>query len=153
MPGLDPTDILILQQLQENSQLPIKVLCNRLRLTPTPVYERIRRLEKEGYIKKYVALLDRDKVGKEMLVFCNVLLKEHARPYLKKFEKEVLSLQEVVACYHIAGSFDYLLQVVVSDMAAYQRFIVNKLAALDNIGNAQSAFVLTEIKASSAIPL
>lgn len=150
---IDQIDLKILEHLQHDSQTPIKELCTVLNLSQTPVYERIKRLEKEGIIKSYVALLDKSKVGKSMVVFCNVMLKEHATPFLKKFEQEVLSLQEVVECYYISGNYDYLLKVIVTGMADYQHFIVNKLAALDNIGNVQSSFVMTEIKDSTAIPL
>lgn len=150
---LDDTDLNILKQLQQNSQIPIKELSALLNLSQTPVYERIKRLEREGLIKGYVALLDKSKLAKSMVVFCNVMLKEHATPFLKKFEEEVLSLKEVVECYYISGNYDYLLKVLVKDMADYQQFIVNRLAALDNIGNVQSAFVMTEIKYSTEIPI
>lgn len=150
---VDKIDLMILEYLQRDSQTPIKELCAQINLSQTPVYERIKRLEKDGIIKGYVALLDKSKLGKSMVVFCNVMLKEHATPSLKKFEREVLSLKEVIECYYISGNYDYLLKVIVSDMADYQSFMVNKLAALDNIGNVQSAFVMNEIKDSTEIPL
>lgn len=149
----DATDMKILRLLQQNARLTHKELADKLHLTTTPVYERIRRLEREGYILKQVALLNKDKVGKSLVAYCNVSLKEHARPFLRKFEKEVLSLTEVVECYHIAGNYDYLLKVMVKDMAEYQNFIVHKLATLDNIGQAQSSFVMTEVKYSTALPI
>ncbi len=110
-------------------------------------------MEEDGYIRKYVALADKDKLGLSLLAFCNVSLKEHARDALLNFEEQVRGLPEVIECYHIAGLFDYLLKVVVTDMAAYQHFIVNKLAAFDNIGNVQSMFVMTEIKYSTRLPV
>jgi len=110
-------------------------------------------MEEDGYIRKYVALADKDKLGLSLLAFCNVSLKEHARDALLNFEEQVRDLPEVIECYHIAGLFDYLLKVVVTDMAAYQHFIVNKLAAFDNIGNVQSMFVMTEIKYSTRLPV
>ena len=118
-----------------------------------PVYERIKRLEEDGFVQKYVALLNRKQIGLHLLAFCNVTLKEHSQPYLQQFESEVLSLQEVVACYHLAGMYDYLLKVIIQDMTAYQNFIVNKLAALDNIGQVQSSFVMTPIKESTELPI
>ncbi|MDZ4680830.1 MAG: Lrp/AsnC family transcriptional regulator [Saprospiraceae bacterium] len=130
-----------------------KEVAAQLNMTTTPVYERIKRMEEDGYIRKYVALADKDKLGLSLLAFCNVSLKEHARDALLNFEEQVRGLPEVIECYHIAGLFDYLLKVVVTDMAAYQHFIVNKLAAFDNIGNVQSMFVMTEIKYSTRLPV
>ncbi|NUQ26701.1 MAG: Lrp/AsnC family transcriptional regulator [Saprospiraceae bacterium] len=151
MKPLDPTDLRILNLLQEDAHLTNKEIAAELGLTTTPVFERVKRLEDEGYIHKYVALVDRSKLDYTLAAFCNVQLKEHARSYLKQFEDEVRSLREVIECYHIAGMFDYLLKVVVKDMNAYQDFIVNKLAVLDNIGNVQSSFVMTEVKYSTRL--
>lgn len=150
--GLDKIDEQILSELQHNSRISTKELSGLLGLSQTPIYERIKRLEREGYIKNYVALLDKDKIGKSMVVFCNVQLKEHAKPFLLEFENEIKKFKEVVECYYIAGNFDYTLKVLVKDMKSYQHFLVNKLAALENIGNAQSLFVMTEIKGSTEIP-
>lgn len=151
MRAIDPTDMRILNLLQENAQLTNKEIAAQLGLSTTPVFERIKRLEEDGIISQYVALVNRQKLDYALLAFCNVSLKEHARDYLKQFENEVRSLREVIECYHVAGMFDYLLKVVIKDMNAYQDFIVNKLAALDNIGNVQSSFVMTEIKYSTRL--
>ena len=149
----DAIDLRILALLQEDGKMTNKEVAGRLGLTVTPVYERIRRLEREGFIRQYAALLSKEKLGLEVLAFCNVSLREHSRPLIKQFEQEVLLLKEVLACWHIGGGFDYLLKVVVEDMESYQTFIVDKLAALDNIGQVQSSFVLTEVKNSTAYPL
>jgi Lrp/AsnC family leucine-responsive transcriptional regulator len=111
----------------------------------------VKRLEKEGYIDRYVAVLNRKKVGLGLLVMCDVSLKEHNRDYIQQFESAVRQLKEVMECYHIAGAFDYLLKVVVTDMDAYQQFVKEKLATLDNIGRVQSYFVMTEVKSSTRI--
>jgi Lrp/AsnC family leucine-responsive transcriptional regulator len=153
MRNLDATDWRILRLLQENAKYTNKEIAARLGMTTTPVYERIKRLEEDGYVSRYVALLNREQLGLHMLAFCNVSLKEHSQPFLKQFESEVRSLQEVVACYHLAGIYDYLLKVIIKDMAAYQDFIVNKLASLDNIGKVQSSFVMTPIKESTQLPI
>ncbi len=153
MEELDDTDKRILDALQKNARVTAKELSFDLKLSQTPVYERIKRLEREGFVEKYVALLSKDKLGKGILAFCSVQLREHARPFLKKFEQEIMTFPEVLECYYIAGNFDYLLKVVIKDMNAYQHFLVNKLAALDNITNAQSMFVMTEIKWSTELPL
>jgi Lrp/AsnC family leucine-responsive transcriptional regulator len=150
---LDNTDRAILDLLQKDAKQTNKEIAGKMDLTTTPIYERIKRLEKKGIIQKYIALVDRQKVGLSMLAFCNVSLKEHTKAFLYKFKKDVLSLEEVVECYHIAGNYDYLLKVVVEDMDTYQRFVAQKLAALENIGRVQSNFVMMEIKHSTALPI
>lgn len=151
MKTLDPIDLRILDLLQQDAKLTNKEIAGQLGMTTTPVYERIKKLEESGYIKKYVALIDKEKMGYGLMAFCNVSLKEHSNAFIKTFESEILSLDEVVECHHIAGSFDYLLKVVAKDMTTYQDFIVNKLANLENIGNVISSFVMTEVKYSTHI--
>ncbi len=153
MKPLDAIDRRILGYLQEDARPTNKEIAARLHMSITPVFERIRRLEEDGYIQRYVALLDKTKLGFKLTAWCNVQLKEHTKPFLHAFEERVGALPEVIECYHIAGMFDYLLRVVVPDMEAYQHFIVHKLADLPNIGNVQSSFVMTEIKYSTALPL
>lgn len=151
--GIDALDLQILRMLQKDATHTHKEIAAQLGLTITPVYERVRRLERDGFIQKYVALLSPAKAGLGLIAFCNVSLVQHSTPLLKLFEETVLSLQEVVTCYHIAGQFDYMLKIIVPDMDAYQRFIVDKLAALDNIRQVQSSFVMTEVKYSTELPL
>lgn len=153
MNSLDATDRRILQLLQQNCSLTHKEIAAETGLSTTPVYERIKRLEREGYISRYVALLNPVKVGRSLTIFCSVSLKEHAKSLLEKFVAEVLRFEEVTECYHIAGNYDYLLKVAVKDMDAYQNFIVNKLAALNNVAHAQSSFVMTTEKHSTALPV
>ncbi|MFQ5446634.1 MAG: Lrp/AsnC family transcriptional regulator [Saprospiraceae bacterium] len=145
MAQLDATDISILSMLQDDARCTNKEIAGKLHMTTTPIFERVKRLERTGFIKKYVALLDRDKLDLHLVAFCNVQLKEHSAVFLQKFEKDVQSLEEVQEVYHVAGLFDYLLKVVIKDMTAYQSFVADKLAALDNIGRVQSAFVMKEI--------
>ena len=151
--GLDPADRAILQMLQEDAFLTTKEIAAVLGLTNTPVFERVKRLEREGYIARYTALLDRRKIGLPMLVLCDVLLKEHNRDFLLRFEASVVGLPEVLECHHVTGEYDYLLKVAVRDMDDYQRFIKEKLATLENIGRVQSHFVMTEVKNSTVLPV
>lgn len=150
---LDPYDRKILEMLQANARTTTKEIAAALDLSVTPTYERIKRLERKGYIRQYVALVDSHKVGKELTVLASVGLKEHSREHLNRFVEQISPLPEVMECYYVAGSFDYIVKVMVNDMAAYQHFLVNKLAAIENIGHVQSYFVMTEIKHSTAIPL
>jgi len=143
---MDSTDKEILRHLQQDALLTTKELASRLNLSPTPVYERVRRLEKDGVIKKYVALVDREKVAKDLMVFCSIRLKEHAQEAGAKFVREIVRLDEVQECYNISGDYDFMLKIVVHDMREYQAFLMNKLASLENIGSTHSIFVMSEIK-------
>ncbi|RVT78413.1 Lrp/AsnC family transcriptional regulator [Flavobacterium sufflavum] len=151
MENLDNTDLQILKQLQQDSNISIKDLAAKLFLTVTPVYERIKRLEREGYIMKYVALLDKKKLNRGMTVFCNVRLKEHAKNVGANFVKDIVALPEIIECYNIAGDYDFMLKILVADMASYQDFVMNKLSTIENIGNTQSVFVMGEIKHSTEL--
>jgi Lrp/AsnC family transcriptional regulator, leucine-responsive regulatory protein len=148
---LDSTDKELLKLLQQDAHLTIKQLSSMLNLSPTPIYERIKRMEKDGIIKKYVAVIDREKIDRELMVFCNIRLKEHAQEMGKTFVDKVLSMTEVVECYNISGEYDFLLKVTVKDMKSYQAFLMNKLAALDNIGSTHSNFVMSEIKVDTVL--
>ncbi|HSZ24612.1 MAG TPA: Lrp/AsnC family transcriptional regulator [Cytophagaceae bacterium] len=153
MQTLDETDLEILRQLQENALTSTKELAGKLHLSITPVYERIKRMEREGYIKKYVALLNKDKLKKGLVVFCNVSLKQHTREIGKQFVQEIISLPEVVECYNISGEYDFLLKILVEDMPQYQEFVMNRLGSIENIGSAHSIFVMGEIKNSTKLPI
>jgi len=150
---LDITDRKILKLLQYDTRLTNKELADKLGKSVTPIYERIRRLEREGYIRQYVALLDRQKVGILLLAYTNVQLKEHSFSMLKAFEKAIVKLDEVMECNHMTGSYDYLLKIGVRDMQEYQEFIINKLSRLANISTVQSSFVMTELKNETAFHL
>ena len=148
---IDQTDKEILKHLQEDALLTTKELASRLNLSATPVYERVRRLEKDGYIKKYVALVDREKIEKDLMVFCSIRLKEHAQEAGAKFVQEIVQLNEVNECYNISGDYDFILKIIVKDMREYQSFLMNKLASLENIGSTHSIFVMSEIKNDTAL--
>lgn len=150
---MDKIDRSILNLLQKNGKITIKEIAERLNLTTTPIFERVKKLEKEGYIKSYKAILDRKKAGLQLMVFCNVTLNLHQTDYLKKFEKDIQQFPEVVECYHVAGMFDYLIKIYAQDMESYQHFLSNKLASLENISKVQSSFVMTEVKDFSFLPI
>ncbi|MBU1823120.1 MAG: Lrp/AsnC family transcriptional regulator [Bacteroidetes bacterium] len=153
MHTLDDTDRAILHYLQEDATLKTRELASRLNLSYTPVYERVRRLEKEGVIKKYVALIDREKVGKKLMVFCNIALKEHSLAMGEKFVEAIRAIPEVLECFNISGDYDFLLKIVVNDMPEYQQFLMQKLGSLENIGSTHSLFVMGEIKNNSEIQI
>lgn len=152
MENLDETDIGILKLLQEDSNITTKDLAKKVHLSSTPVFERIKRLEKTGYIKKYVAILDAEKLDKSLTVFCNITLKQHTKEIGNQFVQDIKSIDEVTECYNVSGDFDFLLKVLVKDMKHYQDFVLNHLGSIENIGSAHSTFVMGEIKHSYAVP-
>jgi Lrp/AsnC family leucine-responsive transcriptional regulator len=151
--NLDETDLQILKTLQNNAKLTTKELADAVHLTPTPVFERQKRLEKKGYIKKYVAILDPEKLGMGLQVFCKVKLKQINHEIADAFTRRILRIPEVTECYNTSGSYDYLLKVRARDMKQYQEFILNKLGEIDNISSIESTFVMSEIKQSYGIRL
>lgn len=148
---LDTTDRKILNALQNDGRITIKALADQLGLTTTPIFERVKRLEKEGVVDRYVALVNPKKVHKNLTVYISISLKNHTRSYLDKFVKEMNSYDEIMECYHIAGNFDYLLKAQLKDMEAFQLFILNKLSVNSNIAHVQSSFVLSKDKYSTAL--
>lgn len=149
----DQTDRKILRVLQADARLNTKQIAAKIGLTVTPTYERMKKIEQSGVVKNYVALLDRESIGKTIVAFINVSLQLHSKPLISVFEKAVAKIPEVMECFHVAGNFDYLLKVVVSDMNSYQNFLSNKLATIENIAHVQSSFVMTEIKYQTAYSL
>ncbi|WP_420572995.1 Lrp/AsnC family transcriptional regulator [Kordia sp.] len=148
---LDQTDKTLLKLLQTDSKQTTKELSNTLKLSVTAVYERIKKLEKAEVIKNYVALLDKKKIAKSFMAYCHVRLTQHSKDFVKRFEREVLKLDEVLECYHVSGDYDYILKVLVKDMEEYRDFMITKLTAIPNIGNTHSIFVIEEVKHTTAI--
>lgn len=153
MHTLDSIDLRILQYLQHDARVTTKEIADKLGKSVTPVYERIRRLEEEGYIERYVALLNKDRIGKHLAAYTTVQLKEHSQTALRGFEKEVIRFPEVMECYHLTGQFDFLLKIAIRDMTEYNDFLMHCLATLANIGVVQTFFVLSEGKKETAYAL
>lgn len=145
---MDAIDRRLIELLKKDAKTTVAQLAKVLNRSPTPVYERIKRLEKTGVIKGYTIVLDAVRMGRKLTAFCEVSLKTHEVELLNAFEERIRDLDEVVECHHIAGSFDYLLKVQTSDIESYQRFVTEKLATVPNIGKVQSAFAMKEIKSS-----
>lgn len=150
---LDDTDKKLLKILQENSNLTTKELAAAVELSPTPVYERQRRLEREGVVKKYVAVVDPKKVGNNIVAFCNICLKQHNQKYGFAFMKAVEKIEEIVECYNTSGDYDFMIKVCVRDMEHYQSFVLNKLGLIESVGSLHSVFVLGEVKNTHAVPI
>ena len=146
MEQLDDKDVQLLRLLQKNAKLTVKELAKEVNLSTSPVFERVKRLEQEGFVKRYAAVLDPEKLNRGFTVFCQIKLKIHDRSVGYDFVKEILEIEEVAECYNISGDFDFLLKVQVRDMKHYQDFVFNKLGSVDSIGSTHSTFVMAEVK-------
>lgn len=146
MNTLDQTDLQILRTLQKNAKLTTKELADAVNLTPTPVFERLKRLEKRGYIRKYIAVLDAEKLGQGLVVFCKVKLKQINHEIAEAFGRQIKRIPEVAECYNISGNHDYLLKVRAADMKQYQEFVLNKLGTIESLDSLESIFVMSEVK-------
>jgi len=143
---IDKTDKKILSFLQKDSKITTKELSIYLNLSSTAVYERIKKLEKNGVIESYIALINKEKVEKAFVVFCQIKLVQHKHEFVMKFEREVIKFDEVLECYNVSGDYDYILKVTVKNMDAYHEFLNNKLTTLDHISSAHSTFILNVVK-------
>jgi Lrp/AsnC family leucine-responsive transcriptional regulator len=150
---LDKIDIEILKLLQKDASLTNKEIANVLYKSIATIHERVRRLKAQGYIKKFVAILDRKKINKNLIAFSHVLMKDHSAQTLNKFETEVSKFSEVMECLQMTGAHDFILKIATKDMDAYHQFLRNKLATLENITTVQSYFVLSEPKNETAYEL
>lgn len=153
MQAPDETDLQILRLLQLDASLTNKEVAARLHKSVATVHERIRRLQEQGYIRKIVALLDNKKLDRGLIAFSHVLLTDHTRETLEQFEHAVTRFPEVMECFQMTGTVDFILRIATTDMQAYRDFYRNKLATLPNISTVQSFFVLSEVKSETALPI
>ena len=150
---IDETGLQILKTLQKNAKLTTKELADAVHLTPTPVFERQKRLERQGYIKKYVAILDPEKLGLGLVVFCKVKLKQINHEIADAFTRRIMRIPEVTECYNTSGAYDYLLKVRARDMKQYQEFVLTKLGDIESVSSIESTFVMAEVKQNYGINL
>lgn len=153
MMNLDDIDKKLLLLLQTDAKKTTKALSLKLNLSVTAVYERIKKLEKEGIIEKYVALLNSNKIERNFVVFCHLKLIQHTKEFISKFESQIIKLPEVLECHHVSGDYDYILKILVKDMEAYRSFLVTKLTTLEHIGSTHSTFMISEVKKTTVISL
>lgn len=146
MESIDHIDKQILNILQDNSKATHKEISEKLYLTRTPVFDRIKKLERKGIIRKYITLLNPKKIDRGLTVLCFISIKEHGIKPVTEFQREIQSNSKVMECYHVAGNFDFLLKVVVKDVDEYQNFVLKDLSSIKNISHVQSSFVLGELK-------
>jgi len=151
--NLNETDLAILREVQEDGRISNVELANRIDLSPPATHARLKRLQSKGYIRKYVALLDQEKMGFDMTCFVNISLRMHGPEELSGFRGNVKKLPEVLDCYHVTGEFDYLLRIVVRNRKELQRFVEQKLTPIPGVARIYTSLVLEEIKSSTSLPL
>lgn len=150
---LDNTDISILRILQENARLTTKELAAKVNLSPSPVFERQKRLEREGFIKGYMAVVDAEKVGNGILVLCNIRLKQHTEELIQQFMDAVQNIEEITECFNTSGDYDFMIKVYAKDMKDYQQFMQHKLGKMECMGSLHSVFVLDETKNTHGVTI
>ena len=150
---LDPTDIGILKLLQDNSRLTNLQIGKAISKSPSSVYQRIKKMQDQGYILKYGAVLDNNKIDRGLVAFTHVQLKDHSQESLRTFESQIILSPEVLECYHMSGMYDFILRVAVKDLNTYHDFLMNKLFGFMAVGNVQSTFVMKEAKSETAFPI
>lgn len=149
---MDAIDVKILDFLQRNAKLTAKELADKLSLTPTPIYERIKKLEKSGIIKRYVAIVDAEKIGKSISVFLNIVIKDHYKEKRAKLVEELKNLNSITELYFTSGSYDILAKVRFASISEYKSFLMDELSTFQNIADIDSQIVLEEVKYSTRIP-
>jgi Lrp/AsnC family leucine-responsive transcriptional regulator len=150
---LDDLDKAILDELQHDGRLSNAELARRINLSPPATHTRIKQLEQRGYIRQYVTLLDRERVGYDMLCFVNVSLARHQSEDVERFRNAVAHMPEVLECHHITGEFDYLLKVVVHNRKDLEDFLLNRLTPIRGLARIYTSLVLNEVKSITALPL
>ncbi|EOI5727326.1 Lrp/AsnC family transcriptional regulator [Cronobacter malonaticus] len=151
--ALTPTDITLLTLLQQDARTTNQALADAVNLSPSPCWRKVKKLEEDKVILGYHAALDRRKIGLGVMVFVRVSIDSHSEAQARRFEQEVMELENVVACYSIGGDADFLLQVVSRDLDAYAEFAMSVLRRLPGIKEMQSMFVLKEIKPFQTLPV
>jgi Lrp/AsnC family leucine-responsive transcriptional regulator len=150
---LDSVDIHILQILQDNARMTNKEIGEKLHKSASAINDRIRRMQEQGYIKNYVAVLDNKKIDRGLIAFTHVQLRDHDKETINYFETEIVKVPEVMECYHMSGQYDFILRVAVKDLDAYHQFLMNHLFETVPLGSLQSTFVMREAKAEMAYPI
>jgi Lrp/AsnC family leucine-responsive transcriptional regulator len=153
MIDLDETDLTILRELQKDGRISNVELAQRIKLSPPATHARLKQLQEQGYIRQYVALLDKEKVGFDLTCFVNCSLQLHNVEELEGFRAAINEMPEVLECHHVTGEFDYLLKIVVRNRKELQHFVVERLTPIPGVARIYTSLVLTEVKANTALPI
>ena len=150
---LNKTDRKILQELQQDATLSLADLAEKVSLSPTPCWKRVKRLENDGFITSRVALVDPEKVGLSVSVFVHIKTRHHNSNWLESFHQKVIDYPEVAECYRMSGEYDYLLRVVVKDIQSFDRFYKTLVNSVDGLTDVTSSFAMEQMKYTTALPL
>ena len=150
---LDRVDKSLLRALQLDGRLSNVQLARKISLSPPATHSRLKRLEKDGYVRQYAAIVDREKAGYDLLCFIHISLQMHKVEQVEKFREATRRMPEVLECHHITGEHDYLLKVVLKNRKDLERFVVDKITPIPGVARIQTSLVLTEVKAKMALPL
>ncbi|KAA3657794.1 MAG: Lrp/AsnC family transcriptional regulator [Chloroflexi bacterium] len=150
---LDEIDASILQELQRNGRISNADLARHINLSPPATHARLKRLEQAGFIDEYVTMLNRDRLGFDMLCFVNISLQMHQPEEVERFRKAIEAVPEVLECFHVTGEFDYLLKVVIHNQKDLERFLVKRLTPIPGVARIYTSLVVNEVKSTTALPL
>jgi DNA-binding Lrp family transcriptional regulator len=150
---LDNIDRSLLRALQADGRLSNVELARKISLSPPATHTRLKRLEKDGYIRQYSAVVDREKAGYDLLCFIHIGLQMHQAMQVEKFREATRKMPEVLECHHITGEYDYLLKVVLKNRKDLERFVVDKITPIPGIARIHTSLVLAEVKSTMALPL
>jgi Lrp/AsnC family leucine-responsive transcriptional regulator len=150
---LDAIDVRILKALQDDARLTNSDLADRVGLSASPCLRRVRRLEKEGFIRTYRAVLDREAIGLGLTVFVDIKVEKHNRETAQALQEALRALPEVVSCHMVSGAADFVAEIVVANLKAYERLLTEKLLTLPMIADIRSNFALSRVKSDAALPL
>jgi Lrp/AsnC family leucine-responsive transcriptional regulator len=153
MDAMDDYDRAILDALQQDGRIANAELARRLNLSPPAIHARLRRLEEAGLIARYAAVLDREKLGFDLLCFVNISLQRHTREHVDVFRDRIRALPNVLECHHVTGEYDYLLKVVVRNRKELEHLLMEDLTPIPGVAHIHTSLVLNEIKAATALPL
>ena len=152
MKKLDETDRKILELLQKNGRMSVKEMSGHLNLSPTPIFERIKKMEKSGIIDHYTTVLNLEKLGKKLNAFAHVSFKDHSKELISEFEDKILALPEVQECHYVTGGADFIIKIQVNDIERYKEFVTEKLFGIPNIARIES-FLSLQVKRKSAVAI
>ena len=150
---LDQIDTAILRQIQHDGRISNSELARRINLSQPATHTRIKRLETLGFIRQYVSLLNREKLGLDMICFIHIRLQAHSDAAMDQFQESIQGMPEVLECHHITGEFDFVLKVVLRNRQQLGQFVRQKMVTLNNIGQISTSVVLFEVKSTTALPL
>ena len=150
---LDKVDKSLLRALQADGRLSNVELARKISLSPPATHARVRRLEKDGYIRQYTVIVDREKAGYDLLCFIHISLQMHQVTQVEKFREATRKMPEVLECHHITGEYDYLLKVVLKNRKDLERFVVDKITPVPGVARIHTSLVFTEVKSTMALPL